>query len=113
MRDVEAEPRWAEVAPALVAARLRAALSAPVELAGGPIGSLEVEAAGPRDGYDRQVAALGAYGGVVASLLWAAAAAAVKGELAEQLQWALDHRVLIEQAKGADGTRGAVAGGGL
>ena len=30
----------------------------------------------------------------------AAAAAQVKGELAEQLQWALQHRVLIEQAKG-------------
>jgi AmiR/NasT family two-component response regulator len=37
---------------------------------------------------------------VVASLLQAAAAAAVKGEVAEQLQWALEHRVLIEQAKG-------------
>ena len=42
MRDVEAESRWAEVAPALVAAQLRAALSVPVELAGGPIGTLEV-----------------------------------------------------------------------
>ena len=26
--------------------------------------------------------------------------AALKSELAEQLQWALDHRVMIEQAKG-------------
>jgi hypothetical protein len=42
---------------------------------------------------------LQAYAGVVASLL-RAAAAATKGELAEQLQWALGHRVLIEQAKG-------------
>jgi GAF domain-containing protein len=50
VRDVEAEPRWAEVAPALVAAQLRAALSVPVELAGGPIGTLEVYAAGPRTG---------------------------------------------------------------
>ena len=37
---------------------------------------------------------------MVASLLQAAAAATVKGELAEQLEWALQHRVLIEQAKG-------------
>jgi GAF domain-containing protein len=36
VRDVRAEPRWAEVAPALVAAQLRAALSVPVELARGP-----------------------------------------------------------------------------
>ena len=42
VRDVEADPRWAEVAPALVAAQLRAALSVPLELAGGPIGTLEV-----------------------------------------------------------------------
>ena len=100
VRDVEADPRWVEVAPALVAAQLRAALSVPVELAQGPIGTLEVYAAGPRDWNDSEVAALGAYAGVVASLLRAAAAATVKGELAEQLEWALQHRVLIEQAKG-------------
>jgi hypothetical protein len=58
-----------------------------------------VYAAGPRDWSDSEVAALGAYAGVVASLLQAAAAARVRGELAEQLQWAR-HRVLIEQAKG-------------
>ena len=56
--------------------------------------------AGPRDWNDSEVAALGAYAGVVASLLRAAATATAKGELAEQLQWALGHRVLIEQAKG-------------
>jgi signal transduction protein with GAF and PtsI domain len=99
-RDVEAESCWSEVAPALVAAQLRAALSVPVELAGGPIGTLEVYAAGPRDWNDSEVAALQAYAGVVASLLRAAATATVKGELAGQLQWALGHRVLIEQAKG-------------
>jgi GAF domain-containing protein len=100
VRDVEADPRWSQVAPALVAAQLRAAVSVPVELAGGPIGILEVYGAGPRDWNDREVAALQAYAGVVASLLRAAAAATAKGELAEQLQWALQHRVLIEQAKG-------------
>jgi GAF domain-containing protein len=79
VRDMEAESRWSQVAPALVAAQLRAALSVPVELAGGPIGTLEVYAAGPRDWNDSEVAALGAYAGVVASLLRAAAAATVKG----------------------------------
>ena len=100
VRDVEAEAHWSEVAPALVAAQLRAAWRLPVELAGGPIGTLEVYAAGPRDWNDREVAALWAYAGVVVSLLRAAAAARAQGELAEQLQWALQHRVLIEQAKG-------------
>ena len=36
----------------------------------------------------------------MASLVRAAAAARVKGKLAEQLQWALEHRILVEQAKG-------------
>jgi hypothetical protein len=71
-----------------------------VELAGGPIGTLEVYAAGARDWNDREVAALGGHAGVVASLLRAAATTTVNGKLAEQLQWALQHRILIEQAKG-------------
>jgi GAF domain-containing protein len=77
--DVEAEPRWAEVAPALVATRLRAALSVPVGAGRGPIGTLEVYAAGPWDWNDSEVAALQAYAGAVASLLPAAATATVKG----------------------------------
>jgi hypothetical protein len=46
------------------------------------------------------VAALQAYAGVVASLLSAAVTAQVKGRLANQLEAALEHRWLIEQAKG-------------
>jgi hypothetical protein len=37
---------------------------------------------------------------VVASLLRAAATATVNTKLAEQLQWALQHRILMKQAKG-------------
>ena len=46
------------------------------------------------------MAALQAYAGLVASLLMAAVTAQVKGRLADQLQAALAHRWLIEQAKG-------------
>jgi AmiR/NasT family two-component response regulator len=46
------------------------------------------------------VAALQAYAGLVASLLAAAVTAEVKGRLADQLQATLEHRRLIEQAKG-------------
>lgn len=74
-------------------------LSVPVELEGGPIGTLDVYSAKPDDWDNSEVSALQAYARVVASLLGAAVAANVEGRLAEQLQAALDHRLLIEQAK--------------
>jgi signal transduction protein with GAF and PtsI domain len=100
VRDVTADPRWREVTRGFVAAEVRAALSVPVELEGGPIGTLDVYAAAPRDWADGEIAALQAYAGVVASLLRSAVGASVKGGLAKQLQWALNHRMVIEQAKG-------------
>jgi GAF domain-containing protein len=75
-------------------------LSVPVELDGGVIGTLDIYAGQPRDWDPGEVAALQAYAGLVASLLSAAVTAEVKGRLAGQLQAALEHRWLIEQAKG-------------
>jgi GAF domain-containing protein len=79
----------------------QAALSVPVELHGGPIGSLDLYSAQPRDWDDSEVSALQAYAGIVANLLGSAAAAHVRGRLADQLQAALAHGAVIEQAKGA------------
>jgi GAF domain-containing protein len=77
-----------------------AALSVPVELDGSPIGTLDIYNSDPWDWDDSEIAAAQAYAGVVASLLAAAVTAQVKGRLANQLQAALEHRWLIEQAKG-------------
>jgi GAF domain-containing protein len=84
----------------LLSAGIQAALSVPVELRGGPIGTLDIYSATPRDWDDSEVSALQAYAGIVANLLGSAAAAHTKGRLADQLQAALAHRALIEQAKG-------------
>src|SRR5919206_4045842 len=73
-------------------------LSVPVQLGGGPLGTLDVYVAAPRDWDDSEAAALQAYAGLVASLLAAAVAARVEGGLVDQLQGALAHRSLIEQA---------------
>ncbi|HEX2159968.1 MAG TPA: ANTAR domain-containing protein [Actinomycetes bacterium] len=73
-------------------------LSVPVQVGGGPVGTLDVYVTGPRDWDDSEAAALQAYAGLVASLLAAAVAARVTGRLADQLQRALDHRSLLEQA---------------
>ena len=71
-----------------------------VELDGGVIGTLDIYARKPRGWDPSGVAAPQAHAGLVASLLSAAVTAEVKGRLAGQLQAALEHRWLIEQAKG-------------
>ena len=81
-------------------AGFQAGMSVPVELHGGPIGSLDLYSAQPRDWNDSEVSALQAYAGIVANLLGSAAAAHFKGRLADQLQAALAHGAVIEQAKG-------------
>jgi GAF domain-containing protein len=100
MRDISAEPEWAELAQVLMGEGIYAALSVPVELDGSPIGTLDIYSAAPWDWDDSEIATAQAYAGLVASLLAAAVTAQVKGRLANQLQAALEHRWLIEQAKG-------------
>jgi GAF domain-containing protein len=100
IRDIRMEPDWAEFTQVVLAEGICAALSVPVELDGGVIGTLDVYVSQPRDWDPSEVAALQAYAGLVASLLSAAVTAQVKGRLADQLQAALEHRWLIEQAKG-------------
>jgi GAF domain-containing protein len=100
IRNIHTEPDWAEFTQVLVSEGVCAALSVPVELDGGIIGTLDIYARQPRDWDPSEVAALQAYAGLMASLLSAATTAQVKGRLADQLQAALEHRWLIEQAKG-------------
>ena len=101
MHDATMERRWGEITLTMVEVQIRSGLSVPVELGGGPIGTLDVYAVDPRGWDQSEVTALQAYAGVVASLLGAAAKAELKGALADQLQVALDSRGLIERAKGA------------
>jgi GAF domain-containing protein len=98
--NIKLEPGWAEFTQVLASEGICAALSVPVELDGGVIGTLDVYARDPREWGPSEVAALQAYAGLVASLLSAATTAQIKGRLADQLQAALEHRWLIEQAKG-------------
>ena len=100
IRDIRIEPDWQEFTQVLLSEGICAGLSVPVELDGGVIGTLDIYAGQPRDWDPSEVAALQAYAGLVASLLSAAVTAQVKGRLADQLQAALEHRWLIEQANG-------------
>jgi len=89
--------RWANASDPVVEA-IAGDLSVPVQVGGDPVGTLDVYVTGPREWDDTETAALQAYAGLVASLLAAAVTAPVPGRLADQLQAALEHRSVIEQA---------------
>jgi GAF domain-containing protein len=91
---------WGEISLAIADLEPRSALSVPIDLGGGPIGTLDLYATNPRGWDHSEVSALQTYAGVVARLLGTAATAHIGGWLADQLQVALDARVLIKQAQG-------------
>jgi putative methionine-R-sulfoxide reductase with GAF domain len=97
--DATLEPHWGEITLAFVELQVRSGLSVPVELGGGPIGTLDVYAGAPGGWDATEVSALQTYAGLVATLLGTAVKAQAKGRLAEQLQVALEARNMLERAK--------------
>ena len=100
MRDATKEPHWGKITDVVTGQEMRAGLSVPVQLEGGPIGSLDLYSAKPRDWDQAEISAAQVYAALAATLLSQAAAAQVKGRLADQLQAAFEHRNRIERAKG-------------
>ena len=98
--DMGADLRWPSVGPLAAGHGVHAVLGVPVDLRQGPVGTLNVYAAQPHRWDEADVAGIQAYTRVIASLLLHAVRAHLKGRAASQLQQALDHRSLIEQAKG-------------
>jgi GAF domain-containing protein len=99
-RDLAVDARWPSIGPLAADHGIRAVLGVPIDLRKGPVGTLNVYAAEPHAFDEDDLTAIQAYARVAASLLRAAVRAHVEGRAATQLQHALDHRVLIEQAKG-------------
>src|SRR5215217_5294071 len=100
MRDAAKEPQWGKITDVVTGQEMRAGLSVPVQLEGGPIGTLDLYSAAPRDWDQAEVSAAQVYAALAATLLSQAVGAQVKGRLAEQLQTAFAHRTRIERAKG-------------
>jgi GAF domain-containing protein len=100
MRDATKEPHWGKITDVVTGQQMRAGLSAPIQLEGGPIGSLDLYSAAPRDWDQAEISAVQVYAALAATLLSLAVGAQVKGRLAEQLQAAFEHRTRIERAKG-------------
>jgi ANTAR domain/GAF domain len=98
--DLWADPRWPRLGPAARTNKIRGVLAAPILHGGRAIGTCNALTFSPRDWTDSDVAAIQAYAAMLSQLIGSTSDARHNGQLAAQLQVALESRVLIEQAKG-------------
>ncbi|MFZ1996678.1 MAG: GAF and ANTAR domain-containing protein [Solirubrobacteraceae bacterium] len=98
--DLALDARWPALVPELPERGVRAVLGVPVHADGVPVGTLNVYRDQPGEWDPSEVTALEAYGRIGESLLATALQARHRGQLVEQLQHALNHRVTIERAVG-------------
>jgi GAF domain-containing protein len=98
--DLPGDARWPALAARPGLAGVHSLLCVPVEGPAGPAGTLVAVRRPDRPWQAQEVEALLTYAGVVASLIRAAAEAERNTQLIDQLEYALHHRVVIEQAKG-------------
>ncbi|HEX3975238.1 MAG TPA: GAF and ANTAR domain-containing protein [Solirubrobacteraceae bacterium] len=97
--DLAADERWPALSE-LPGAGVRAVLGVPLHVDRVPVGSLNVYRDRPHDWTESEVAALIGYSSLIEGVLQTALHARERERLAEQLQHALDHRVVIERAVG-------------
>jgi GAF domain-containing protein len=99
-QDLASDERWPRTASTIGPLGVRAVLGLPIRLGGVPLGTLDVYRRTPHDWDASEHRALRRYGEVVEIILSSALAAERAGELTQQLQYALEHRVVIERAVG-------------
>ena len=109
--DLAAEKRWPDFSPAAVDRGLRAVLASPIPYNQMAIGVVAVFSAKVRPWSPEGELALIAFTDLAALTIANTMQSEQRGDLAEQLQRALDARVLIEQAKGAMVARDGVSPG--
>jgi GAF domain-containing protein len=97
--DVHADSRWPDLRTQL-SFQVRAVAGTPILLSGSPVGTLNVYRDEPVEWDKSDVNALTAYSSLIAEVLATALAAQERGLVADQLQYALDYRVVIERAVG-------------
>jgi GAF domain-containing protein len=98
--DLAVDPRWPKLQPNMPAKGVRAVLGVPIHAASVTVGSLNVYRNAPHDWDDSEIHALETHALLIERLLVSALQAEQLTQLAEQLQHALDNRVLIERAVG-------------
>jgi len=112
--ELATDRRFERLAAVVTQLSVRGVLAVPVVVAGRPVGALSVYATQPCPWSAIDVAALGAYAGVVAELLRAGMALGARDAEVAELTQALTAGVWVEQAKGAlmatEGLDSAAAG---
>ena len=109
--DLAAEKRWPSFSPAAVERGLRAVLASPIPYNQTAIGVVVVFSTDVHPWSPEGELALVAFTDLAALTIANTMQSEPRGELAEQLQRALDARVLIEQAKGARVAREGISPG--
>jgi GAF domain-containing protein len=97
--DIAADARWPVLRAELRDQPIRAVLGLPTRL-GAPVGTLNLYCERPRVWDGGEISALEAYNGLLEARLGEALLARAHGEIVDQLQFALDSRVVIERAVG-------------
>jgi GAF domain-containing protein len=92
--------RWPDFSPAAVERGLRAVLASPIPYSDQAVGVVAVLDRRPHPWTDAEHEAIVAFTELVALLILNAMEASERGRVADELQVALDSRVVIEQAKG-------------
>ena len=100
VEDLRTQRQWPDLAAAVAAYDVRAVLGVPVRLGGVTVGTLDVYRDHPHSWEDEEQRALLRYSDLVATTLATALSAHKAQELAGQLQYALDYRVIIERGVG-------------
>jgi GAF domain-containing protein len=98
--DLSTDERWPALHQVAVRHQVYGVLGVPVHLSGGPVGSLNAFCTAPQEWDDSQVQALRAYAQVVEALVVGAMTARRQSRVVEQLQYALETRVVVERAVG-------------
>lgn len=98
--DLRSDTRWPLVTGTFLDQGIVSVLGCPLRLGGVPVGTIDVYRHRPHEWDDSERDALLRYTEVVETMLAAAMAAHRAGEIADQLQYALDYRVVIERAVG-------------
>jgi GAF domain-containing protein len=98
--DVTADERWPKLHDPLAGGPVRAVLGTPIEVVGASVGTLNVYADGPQEWDESDQVAIAGFAHLIEHLLSVAVLAHQHSQVVDQLQNALDRRVVIERAIG-------------